>query len=300
MTVRASHLVEYAALRTAAAVVNLMPYRLALSFAHPVALAAFNVCRFRTEEARRRIRSVFGDGFFSPEDVTAIARQSWLNVFYGAVEMMLAGRMSRRWIDAVLDGNEGLLRLKAHADTGRGAIIACPHMGNWELAAVACHRYEIPIFTIAARQKNPFVDRYLNSLRRKPGIVTVARGAGTMKDVLRHLREGRFLAILPDVRMRSGGLPVPFLGGQAAIGKGMGLFARHAQVPVFPCLCLRTGRGRHRLEAGEPLWPDNSLGKEDDVRRLTETVLAGVEKAIRIDPGQWFWFNKRWVLDPIE
>ena len=42
------------------------------------------------------------------------------------------------------------------------------------------------------------------------------------------------------------------------------------------------------------------MGKEEDTRRLTEKVLGGIEERIRIDPGQWFWFNKRWVLDPVE
>ena len=44
---------------------------------------------------------------------------------------------------------------------------------------------------------------------------------------------------------------------------------------------------------------DKSLDDEADVRRLTEAVMASIEVQIRNDPGQWFWYNKRWVLDPL-
>ena len=283
-----------------AGTVSILPYRAALVVGWLNAWMAFHVRRFRVAEAKKRIRKVFGEELFSPADVDAIAWQSWRNIVFDAVELMCVGRITRAWIDRVIDSAEGLLKLKAHADTGRGAIIACSHMGNWELAAVACHHYGIPIFTLAAQQKNPLADRYINTLRRKPGIVTVARGSGAMKEVIRRLKQGQFLAILPDVRVRTGGIAVPFLGGEANVGTGMALFARHTDVPVFPSFTSRIGWARHRMEAGDALWPDADRPKADDVRRMTENVLHQIEDRIRIDPGQWFWFNKRWVLDPVE
>ena len=44
---------------------------------------------------------------------------------------------------------------------------------------------------------------------------------------------------------------------------------------------------------------DKNLSKEDDILRMTSLVMKHVEDAIRQDPGQWFWFNKRWILDPV-
>ena len=32
---------------------------------------------------------------------------------------------------------------------------------------------------------------------------------------------------------------------------------------------------------------------------MTAGVLKIMDQAIREHPEQWFWFNKRWVLDPI-
>ena len=61
----------------------------------------------------------------------------------------------------------------------------------------------------------------------------------------------------------------------------------------------RVGLAHHVFDLAEPLFPDKSLDEEADIRRLTETVMASIEAQIRSDPGQWFWYNKRWVLDPL-
>jgi lauroyl/myristoyl acyltransferase len=42
------------------------------------------------------------------------------------------------------------------------------------------------------------------------------------------------------------------------------------------------------------------MDKDDDIRRMTVSVLKIIEDAIMEQPEQWFWYNKRWVLDPIE
>ena len=43
-----------------------------------------------------------------------------------------------------------------------------------------------------------------------------------------------------------------------------------------------------------------SLRQEVDALRLTQLVMDVVDAEIRKDPGQWFWYNKRWILDPLE
>jgi len=32
---------------------------------------------------------------------------------------------------------------------------------------------------------------------------------------------------------------------------------------------------------------------------MTLAVMKIIDDAIRSNPGQWFWFNKRWILDPL-
>jgi len=120
-----------------------------------------------------------------------------------------------------------------------------------------------------------------------------------VKNVIRRLRTGKVLAILPDVRMAVKGVGVPFLGGVANVGQGTALFARHAGVPIFPCVVTRLGWCRHRIDVFDPVYANNNLDKTTDILRMTTAVMAIIEKAILLDPAQWFWFNKRWILDPL-
>ncbi len=295
---RFRHVVEYVLVRALAFLLRVLPYRAALTIGWGVAQLAWVLARSRVREARRRIRLVLGPGL-SEREVRRIAWLSLRNIAFTAVDLVRLGGVTRQWVNDRMDSGSTAAFLKAHQATGKGAILAVPHMGAWDMACVVGLHHGIPIFSVAAQQKNPLTDAYINHLRGAPGVETLARGSGAMKQVLRRLRAGGFLAILPDVRMRTEGVLVPFLGGEANIGSGMALFARIADVPVIPGYVSRIGWSYHRFDRLEPVWPDASVPKDADVVRMTAQVMAQIETVIRRQPEQWFWYNKRWVLDPL-
>ena len=285
-------------MRVLAALLNALPYRAALAVAWFLARFAFHILRFRRRETLRRIRQVLG-----PELAARAARRiAWLslrNLFFNAVEMMRAPRISAAWISRHMpDFPEHVPMVRELVRQHGGAVLAVPHMGNWDLAGWACHRYGIRMFSIAAKQRNPLVNAWINR-QRESGMTVLERGGGTLRQILRLLREGKVLAILPDVRMPTPDLLLPFLGGTANLGRGMALFAISARVPVLLACFRREGWTRHVFERDEPLLPDPALDKETDARRLTAAVAERVEAAIRRYPEQWFWYNKRWVLTPL-
>src|SRR3989339_454564 len=220
---------EYYALRCVAWVVDILPYRIALFIGWLNALLIFYIFRFRVGMAKNRLRQIFGNKY-SNWQLYRIAWKSYCNIIFSAIEMIRLHKMTLEWTASVTNFSPIIDNIKKHTLTGKGAIIAVPHMGSWEMAAVACQLAGVKVFSVAARQKNPFTDEYLNQLRRSTGLETIARGSGIMRDILRNLVAGKTLAILPDVRMRTEAISVPFLGGVANIGGGMAAFARHADV----------------------------------------------------------------------
>jgi KDO2-lipid IV(A) lauroyltransferase len=94
-------------------------------------------------------------------------------------------------------------------------------------------------------------------------------------------------------------LRVPFLGGEANVGPGMAQFARHANVPIYTVILTRQGWTRHFATLHPPIFPDPKADPDQDLTRMTAEVFRIVESAIRADPGQWFWYNRRWILDPV-
>ncbi len=289
---------EYAALRILAALMNLLPYRAALAFAWAIAAVTFHLIRFRRRETLRRIREVFGED--QPlRDAKRIAWLSMRNMAFNMVEMMRAPSIDLPWIDRhIPDFKYHIADVKELIDKHGGAVITVPHMGNWDLAGWACHRYGIRMFSIAAKQKNPLVNAWINR-QRECGMTILERGGGTLKQIIKLLRGGNVLAILPDVRVYTPDLKIPFLGSTANFGRGMALFAITANVPIIPAILRREGWCRHGFDHLPAILPDPSLDREQDARRITGQVIAQVDAAIRQSPEQWFWYNKRWVLAPV-
>ncbi len=298
MRYRPKHILEYIFLRALAALLNALPYRLALTSVWPLAFLTFHVVRFRRAETLRRIREVFGHDLPAGQ-ARHIAWISMRNMAFNIVEMMRAPKIDLDWIDRHIPGfSQEIPAVKALIEKHGGAVITVPHMGNWDLAGWACHRYGIQMFSIAGKQKNPLVNAWINRLRES-GMTVLERGSGTLRQIIKLLRGGNVLAILPDVRVYTPDLQVPFLGSTANVGRGMAMFAITARVPIIPAILRREGWGRHGFDHLPAIFPDPTLSKEEDARRITEAVLANVDAAIRQAPEQWFWYNKRWVLTPV-
>ena len=204
--------IEYGALRAVCALVNVVPYRLAMLIADGAASFAVRVLRFKRARTMDRIRSVFPRK--SPAECRRIAVRSLANVLKTGVEMMRAPKLTRKWIDGhVVDGKLYKDRLQAYVDEGRGVVIMVPHSGNWYMAAWSMAAYGLPLFSIAARQRNPKIDAWMK--RQYGDIEVLDRGsARTLVDIKERLNAGRAFAILPDLRVPQPDVAAEFLARQ--------------------------------------------------------------------------------------
>ncbi len=279
--------------------VNVLPYRVALLVGWKWAWLGFHVIRFRRAETDRRIVEVFG-ARFTPHERRRIAWLSLRNVLFTAVDIMRTPFITQAELSKISEYDAAINLLLEHHKTGRGGVFALPHMGAWELPGRAMTLRGVPFFSVAGKQRNPLFDDYLNTTREKSGMPILMRGASTLKDIIRRLKAGQMLAILPDVRMRTEAVKVRFLGKEANIGGGMAMFARHANVPIFPVIVTRVGWAKHVAKIYPPVWSDPALDKEADIQQMSQKVMDIVSDAIMAQPEQWFWYNKRWVLEPVE
>ena len=288
---------EYAALRTACALVNAIPYRLACALATGTASLAVT-CGFKKARTLERIQTCFPEK--SRAEALALAKQSLANVLMNAIEMIRAPRLTKAWIDAHMPNAAhyaGLLR-EILAE-GKGAVIMVPHCGNWYMAAWGMAQYGLPLSAIAARQRNPYVDAWMK--RQYGSIDVVERGsASVMRDILGLLKRGRGFAILPDLRVPVLDVEVPFLNGSANVSHGGAMFAVATGAPIVVAM-MRRENGLHKVEYFGTLRPDpNAPDRKAEARRLTREALRLLNDGIIRTPGQWFWYNKRWILQPVK
>ena len=290
-------LTEYALLRGACAVVNAIPYPLACALARGFAWFLVEIVRFKRKRTFKRIKGCFPEKTHS--EVRRIAIMSLSNVLMSAVEMIRASSLDKAWIERhVKDVHVYADRLKAIADEGKGVVIMVPHSGNWYMAAWAMARCGVPLFAIAAKQRNPYIDAWMNR-QYGEGLDVVERGsARVMAEIKSRLSKGQCFAILPDLRVPTKDVEVPFLNGTANVSHGGASFATAIGAPVVVAI-MRREDGKHVFDHLGTLRPNAELSRKEDSVRLTRETMALLDAAIKKTPEHWFWYNKRWILQPV-
>lgn len=300
MRYKTKHVLEYVGLRVFVSLARVVPYRVALLAGWCAAWIGHRLLQWRAAEARRRIRSVLSDRL-SEAEVSAVAWVSFRNFIFAMVDLIRLNQVNEQWLKAHVQNFDQFYSVfEGSLKNVRGAIMACPHIGSSEMGGAAMQALGVPIFFITGKQKNPLVDRYLNEMRRSTGISTIERGSSLLKSVVRRLRQGEVLGFQPDVRSATEGVRIRFLGQEANVVAGMALFAKMADVPIFTSVTRRLNWTKHSFHLYPAVRPDSAVEKEQDWRRMTQEIFTLIEREILDCPAQWFWYNKRWILDPLE
>ena len=289
---------EYFTLRFFCAVVNAIPYPLAMAAARGLGWMAFTVFGFKRKRTLERIRGVFPEK--SIREAKVIAVRSLQNILQTGVEMMRAPGLDRKWMDRyVKDGQLYKDKLQTYVDEGKGVVIMVPHSGNWYMAAWSMAKYGLPLFAIAARQRNPKLNAWMN--RQYGDIEVLDRDCrDTLSQIREKLSAGRAFAILPDLRVWDKDVEAEFLGGRANVSRSGAAFAVKCGCPIVVAIMTRQG-GRHVFNHIATLRPDlGATDKKEEARRLTRETLKLLSDEIMKSPGDWYWFNKRWILEPPE
>jgi KDO2-lipid IV(A) lauroyltransferase len=145
--------------------------------------------------------------------------------------------------------------------------------------------------------KNPDIDRLVREARDRLGdIVMVERKQG-LRPLIRGLKDGRRLYILPDMDFgeNNDSVFVPFFNIPAATVTTLPRLAKLTNAVVIPSICYELpGHRGYQVEFFEPWqnYPTESL--EEDVARMNQFI----EQQIRRFPEQYFWGHKRFRTRP--
>ncbi len=296
---RVKHWVEYGLLRFWGWMFTHLPYRAALAVGWGAAWIGHYLLRYRVRIVHARIRQVFPDA--QARRVRRIAWLSWRNLFFNLVDIFRLGRIDAAWMQRHLvdfaDVREAVEAIRIKQQGGVGVSL---HMGSVEVMAVALQRLGLSVFVIDGRQKNLLADAHIRKMRAATGITFLPKDSSLLRQVFRELRDGKFLLLLADLRMRTGGVLVDFLGHRVSVAPGLGLFSKRSQVPVYLSILLREGWTRHRLVMYDPIEPREDLKRDADIQRMTQAVFDVFTQAVYEVPEQWFWYNKHWILEPVE
>jgi KDO2-lipid IV(A) lauroyltransferase len=179
--------------------------------------------------------------------------------------------------------------------SGKGVLFLTPHLGCFEITAQAlAQRYHArfgPLTVLFRPARKPWMAPVMQAARQRPGLETVPTTLAGVRQMLKALRQGRAIGLLPD-QVPPGGLGVwaPFFGVPAYT---MTLAARLVQQTGSGLLLVwgeRLPRGagyRVRVsELGEPLPADPA--------EAAAAVNRAMERLILQCPGQYLWGYHRY------
>lgn len=173
---------------------------------------------------------------------------------------------------------------------GRGVVFLTPHLGCFELSAQAVaqrwgdERGPITVLYRPARQA--WLARVMETARNRPGMLAVPTTLAGVRQMIKALRRGEAVGLLPDqVPPEGQGQWAPFFGQDAYT---MTLAARLAQqtgAAVVLVRCERLALGRGFAAYFEPLSQALSADMGDALLQINQAM----EHLIRQCPGQYLW-----------
>ncbi|HEX7324244.1 MAG TPA: lipid A biosynthesis acyltransferase [Rhodanobacteraceae bacterium] len=249
--------------------------------------------------ARERVHTEVNMGIVHPEldaAARAVLVRACLAETGRAVTEMAAvwGRGARRALQLVHEV-QGQAYFDAALQSGRGLIIAAPHLGCWELLNYwLCAR--TPIAILYAPPRNPAWEALL--VRARGGLAPEqvrADGAGVRR-LYKRLAAGGVVGILPDQQPKRGeGHFAPFFGLAANTMVLLPRIAQRTGATVLFAFAERLPRGAGFRVHILPAPPGIA---DADLEVACGALNRGVEACVKLAFPQYQWVYKRWAERP--
>ncbi len=199
----------------------------------------------------------------------------------------------RRIVDSVVTTNEQPLR-EGFA-RGGGAIVALPHMANWDLAGAWACLTGMPVTTVAERLRpEALYDRFV-AYREQLGMEVVALTGPVhpLQAMRAALQRGRLVCLLADRDLTGSGVEVDLLGEAARLPGGPAVLARMTGAPLVAATLSFVGP-LLRIDFSDPV---PVVRGKDGVQAMTQTVADAFSAGIRRTPEDWHMLQRVFVAD---
>jgi KDO2-lipid IV(A) lauroyltransferase len=185
-------------------------------------------------------------------------------------------------------------RVWAALDAGRGAVLALPHSGNWDMAGVWLVQNYGTFTTVAERLKPESLYHRFVAYRESLGfeIIPTTGGERPPFEVLsERLRDNGVVCLMADRDLSRNGVPVDFFGEPSRLPAGPAKLAIATGAALLPAHCWYEGDGW-----GTRVYPeiDASSG---DVVAVTQALADRFARNIAAHPADWHMMQPQWLAD---
>ncbi len=288
-------LIEFQALRLSSSLIRGLPLPVAQRLGAAAARRLFNRGGERVGYALVNLGIAFPER--SEEARREIGRQSYVHFVWNLID----NARSQRWSNEEVPKHirfDGLEHLRAALEEGRGAMLLVPHMGNFELGAMALPLLGFEVAGVARPMRNPLIWRQVSQQRTRTGAVLIQQRRAAPQ-ILRALRQGRAVGLLNDQYVRgTREVFVPFFGVRCSTAAGIAILALRTGAPVLPAYMVRDAPDHHVTTLCPPLNVPRSGDSRRDIEEATSAYNRAYEDIIRRHPEQYMWATRRYRHSP--
>jgi KDO2-lipid IV(A) lauroyltransferase len=275
-----------------------VPLPLLAAVCEAAMLLVWAIDRRHRRIARINLRIAFPE--MEDREARRIIRRCYRQMGTSAAEFVHLPRMDGPYIreHVRFEGEEHVR--KPMEERKQPTLVMTGHFGNWELQSHAWARIFGPMAFIVRPLRNALLDRIVTERRELAGNIAI-RKEDSAKEVTRLARRGVMIGILIDQNVdRKKGVPVDLFTRKAYTTFGIARLALAMRASIHPGFIYRDPERKfhHVLRFGPAVDIDYGAPREEEVVRVTRRCNEALERAIREDPGQWMWFQKRWKTRP--
>ena len=168
-------------------------------------------------------------------------------------------------------------------DSGKGAVVALPHSGNWDHAAAYFLGRGYKAITVAERLKPEKLFQAFLEFRQNIGLEVLSTDMRTLPTLIQKAKDGYIIALVADRDLSTNGVEVNFFGETAKMPAGPALIAERAGVDLIGAFIIYT-------ESGIKIY----------FEKLDLNVQAAAnffEENLRKYPVDWHMLQRIWIND---
>ncbi|MGW2182125.1 phosphatidylinositol mannoside acyltransferase [Streptomyces sp. NPDC001732] len=190
-------------------------------------------------------------------------------------------------------------RLTDGLDTGRGVILALPHLANWDLAgAWVTTDLKVPFTTVAQRLKpETLYDRFV-AYREGLGMEVLPHSGGAAFGTLaRRLRSGGLICLVADRDLSASGVEVSFFGETARMPAGPALLAQQTGALLLPVTLGYDDTPVMKARIHPPVEVPAAGDRTERTAAMTQALADAFATGIAEHPEDWHMLQRLWLAD---
>ncbi|MEW2254244.1 phosphatidylinositol mannoside acyltransferase [Streptomyces sp. NPDC047869] len=183
--------------------------------------------------------------------------------------------------------------------SGRGVILALPHLANWDLAgAWVTTELRTPFTTVAERLKpETLYDRFV-AYREGLGMEVLPHSGGSAFGTLaRRLRDGGLVCLVADRDLSASGIEVDFFGDRARMPAGPALLAQQTGALLLPVTLRYDDSPVMKGRVHPPIEVPETGTRAEKTSAMTQSLADAFATGIAEHPEDWHMLQRLWIAD---